>query len=280
MAARGWSARPTPREVVRYETRAAGRADPRRHQEARPDRRGRGTGSPATAEARRKGRPAGSTCSSRSTTPADSASRRLPRRDRRQRASPSSTSSSASTAATGSRRARAHRQRQLLQTPLGRRLRRTDRRQEDARPTGRRQTAKPNASSAPCSSAGPTPTPTTTNTSAERARPRPRLLQSLPSTPRPRRPHTAPARQQPLWDKQLAPPRTCGHSRRRSSDRTAAETQGRTLVQGGDRQRTALRPRGHTIRAENRIPRISRLTATTTCRVGQRHECGGPLRLD
>jgi len=52
---------------------------------------------------------------------------------------------------------------------------------------------------------------------------RPRLLQSLPSTPRPQRADAAPARQQPLWDEQLAPRqdagRTCLCDERRVRDK-------------------------------------------------------------
>ena len=90
-----------------------------------------------------------------------------PDETRRLARSPSSPSSSASTARTASRVERVLTDNgTCFKRRWARRLRGSrHHRQEDARPTARRPTARPSASSARCSSAGHTPTPTSTNQS-------------------------------------------------------------------------------------------------------------------
>ena len=191
--------------IVGYECAAPGELVPRRPQEARPDPEAGPPGDRRPHAGRRRGK----------------AGWQHPRRDRRslparlrpglrrpeQRKArpPSSSSSSASTAATGSplsacstdngscfkqRWADACASHEIAAKRHG--------------PTARRPTGKPSGSSARCSNAGPTRTPTQQRIRpTRRARSSTRLLQSLPSPPRPRRAHTAPARQQPPWDIQL-----------------------------------------------------------------------------
>ena len=197
--------RPGRGEIVRYERERPGELV---HVDVKklgrivaPGHRVTGDRSRAQREA-----PAGSTCSSRSTTPAGSASRGSTRTRPPTRRSPSSTSSSAST------------------------------------PRTRSRSSACSPTTAPASSAaGPTaaqrhgiavrktrPYRPQTNGKAERfirtllerwayaypyphereraaaLAPRARLLQSLPAPPRARRADAPSARQQPLWDEQLA----------------------------------------------------------------------------
>ena len=105
---------------------------------------------------------------------------------------------------TGSPGAGPDRQRQLLQTPLARRLRqpRDQREADEALPAPHQRqsrTVHPHAAR----TLGLRLHPRTRERQTRRPRSRPRLLQSLPSPPRPRRPHTAPTRQQRPWDIQL-----------------------------------------------------------------------------
>ena len=151
-----------------------GRARARRHQEARPllDRRqARSYGDGLTPQ---RGAPAGSTCTSRSTTtrgsPTPSCSRREsptdcvalppPRRRLVRRARHRD-------------RARAQRQRQRLPLPrLGGRLRRArDRNAATPAPAARRPTARPRRSSRRCCANGPTASPTRPAPTAPGARP-------------------------------------------------------------------------------------------------------------
>ena len=157
---------PLPREqVVRYERERAGEL---LHIDIKKLGRIilRDTASPATAPSARRARPAGSTCSPRSTTPsrlgfaaiypdetADSALAFLTACDVSTAHGIGSSACSPTTAAASN--AAGHEACEQRGSPSAR-----------PGPTGRRQTAKPNASSAHCSSSGPTPTPTTTNTSA------------------------------------------------------------------------------------------------------------------
>ena len=116
--------RPAAEEVIRYEYAAAWRADPRRHQEAGPDPE---AGPPRhrrpLAAGEREGRLAVPVRRDRRPLPARLRGR-LPRRDQRQRDRVPRRARPLLRRPRDQRRAGADRQRQLLQTPLGRRLRR------------------------------------------------------------------------------------------------------------------------------------------------------------
>ena len=91
----------------------------------------------------------------------------LPRRDRRLRARLSRPPASASTANTGSGSSACSPTTAAASNAAGPKAASNSGSPSARRgPTGRRPTARPSASSAPCSSSGPTPTPTATNTSA------------------------------------------------------------------------------------------------------------------
>src|SRR5207244_2849623 len=102
-------------------------------------------------------------------------------------------------------RARVNRQRQVLQAPLGRRVRTaSDPREEDTAlpPTDqwKGRALHPHAARA-LGLRRPVHARTRTGRSPTRST---RLIQSPPTTPRPRGADTVPARQQPLWDEHLA----------------------------------------------------------------------------
>lgn len=146
--------------------------------------------------------PAGNTSSSQSMTHQARLRPPLPRRDSRFSGRLPRRLRALLSPARDPDRARPHRQRHLLQTPLACRVRPArDRRSQDQ--------ALPAADKRKSRTVHPHPARTLglcihlhQRSPARRRTPRrTRLLQSLPATPRPRRANTTPARQRPLWDK-------------------------------------------------------------------------------
>ena len=179
--------------------RAARGAGPRRRQEARPDpEAGRRVAGTAPAGG---GKPAGSTCSSRSTTTGDWPTPRSTRRNSDSAAAFLDALGRFYAAPRHHRGAGADRQRQLLQSRWTNACADHEhRRQEDAAlpaPDQRQsRTVHPHNARAMGLRLHPQKRSRTTRSSHTRTR----LLQSLPTPPRPRRAHTAPTRQQRPWD--------------------------------------------------------------------------------
>ena len=184
-------------------TRTSRRAGARRHQEARQHPRRRRTQGP------RPGRrpqnplrtPATATCTPPSTTtPAWPTARSTPD-EKKETATGFWTRAHAFFIQAGDhRRTRPDRQRLLL--PLTRLARHRSPRPgsptSEPGPTGRRPTGRSNASTAPCSTNGPTPGPTARRPNAARRSPMAPHLQSPPRTHRAERPATRQPRPQPL----------------------------------------------------------------------------------